>query len=156
MAATATKFYPHYQAMVADRELFRKKIDHHAVEPWEGNHIPLKNDLVQLIKTWPRFAKSAMMAATASTECPIFMEEQEVKETVEKFAEQEEMDESSQVLRDVIGCSSDGWVPCEEYEEAVAQVAAMKEQALALVADDEFELKMGEKHWAFDDFDEDE
>jgi hypothetical protein len=148
IVATAAKCKLHYKALEQDGGLFRKKIHSHAAEPWEGNSIPLKADLVQLITEWSTFAGSGVA-------CPIECSARAAHDIMEKASRQEDVDAKMEIFRDVVGINTDGWVPCERYHDSVAEGAAMKAMALS-VADDELERDAILKHWLLDDFDEDE
>lgn len=157
VGATATILDSHYKAMAHDRGLFRKKLYQHAVEPWEGNSIPLKADLVMLAKDWATLTTSSGSETDhqqAASSCPISFEEQDAEETIDKMIEQEDIDKKMEILRDVIEISSDGWISFEKYDDAVAEANHMKVQALSY-AESDLERRMTEQHWPFDDFDED-
>ncbi|EGP88766.1 uncharacterized protein MYCGRDRAFT_38168 [Zymoseptoria tritici IPO323] len=147
VAATASKLNMHWKAMTQARGLLRRKIYEHAAEPWEGNSIPLKAALVQLMSDWPALGDP-------NVACPIDYSEAEVHDIMQNASAQEEMDRQMAILRDVIGVTSDGWMPCESYGDAVDRAAEMKQSALR-DADDEVEREMIRAHWPFDDFDED-
>lgn len=152
IGATAVKFNIHYKAMAADRGLFRKKIYQHAAAPWEGNSIPLKAALVQAVRSWSEITKQR---SDSCQKCQISFSEAEEEDIMNKMVEQEHMDSNMNILRDILGIGSDGWVSYERYEDAVAEAAAMKEQAMNC-AEDAHERAMTDKHWPFQDFDEDE
>lgn len=152
VGATATKLDAHYKAMAQDKALFRKKIYQNASAPWEGNSIPLKADMILLARNWPLLARSK---ENMPTQCPISFDEQEAEDTITKILEQENIDRQMGILRDAIGIGSDGWVPHDRYDDAVAQATAVKEDALR-DADDEAERGMILRHWPFEDHDEDE
>jgi hypothetical protein len=48
VGATAKNNELHFQALMHRAGLFRRKILQHAGEPWEGNNVPLKADLVRV------------------------------------------------------------------------------------------------------------
>lgn len=155
MAATAARHETHHKAMAYDPCLVRKKVFHHVLEPWEGNSVPLRTDIIEIAKQWPKIASEAGQDSDVPTDCPISFSEEDIKDTVGKALEQDDMDSTMKHLRDVLGCSSDGWVPHERYEKAMAAAVDMKEQALRIVKDDPLECEMTRKHWPLDDFDED-
>ncbi|KAH9834716.1 26S protease regulatory subunit 4 [Teratosphaeria destructans] len=154
IGATIAKLQPHYWAMTYDRGLFRKKLYQHAVEPWEGNSIPLKAHLMMLAADWSRLTGAQSQGDGDAPPCPLSIPEQEVGGTVDKMVEQEKIDRNMEILRDAIGISTDGWVSFERYDGAVAAADEMKAQALGF-AESDFERDMIERHWPFDDFDED-
>ncbi|USW56979.1 Putative protein kinase domain, aminoglycoside phosphotransferase [Septoria linicola] len=150
VGATAAKHGRHYDAMALDNGLLRKKMYRHAAEPWEGNSIPLKADIVQLGNSW-----SEMASDDSRSKCPIQIDQSTSEDTMETMMEQEDIDSRMEILRDMLGVSQDGWVSNERYDVAVIKAAAMKEEALGYAHDD-LEREMTARHWPFDDFDEEE
>jgi len=59
-------------------------------------------------------------------------------------------------INDLLGIGSDGWTPNERFENVKAKAAEIKEQALASADDDPWLKKMSDRHWPFDDFDEED
>jgi hypothetical protein len=155
VGATATKLKVHFQAMMHEKGLFRKKIYQHAAEPWEGNSIPLKADIVQVVQGWSDIIKGENLGDQDVPSCPLSLDEREADDVMAKMSEQETIDGRIEILQEAIGISSDGWVPHERYGGAVQQAQAMKAQALGY-AEDDHEREMTRQHWPFDDFDEDE
>ncbi|KAI7266089.1 hypothetical protein KC345_g8285 [Hortaea werneckii] len=154
VGATITKLNAHYQAMINDRSVFWKKLYQHAVAPWEGNSIPLKADLVMLSRNWSELANGGIEGEPKLASCPISFHQQDANETMDKMLEQEDIDKKMGILRDALGMSTDGWVSFERYDDAVAAAKDMRAEALSY-AENEWEREMTEKHWPFDDFDED-
>lgn len=136
--------------------LFVRKLYEHSGEPWEGNSIPLKADLIRLTQRWSDVVeRSELLFATTSPPCPISFSEEEV-EAYPKFEElQEEADAELDNLRGSIGINIDGWTPVERYEDAMAQAAYIKEKAIEY-AESDFEREMTKAHWPLDDHDENE
>jgi hypothetical protein len=54
-----------------------------------------------------------------------------------------------------MGISADGWVPLSEYGAAVQKHAGLREEMLRDTSSEE-ESQLIEKHWPWDDHDEDE
>lgn len=46
--ATAKRNPVHYNALVYDPDMLRRKLYHHASDPWKGDNVTLKADLIQL------------------------------------------------------------------------------------------------------------
>ncbi|CAK4033419.1 Hypothetical predicted protein [Lecanosticta acicola] len=156
VAATAKKNKPHFNALMYPGGLFRRKIFQHAGEPWEGNSITLKAELIKLTQSWRDIADHAYGSDGPVPPCPLSFDEHEVEKTVEALVRQEEADQGLEFMRNFVGMSTDGWVPNEEYEEAVAKEAEIKKEALACYEDDDPEREMAIEHWPFDDHDENE
>ncbi|KAJ5180141.1 hypothetical protein N7492_003351 [Penicillium capsulatum] len=68
---------------------------------------------------------------------------------------QEEVDLHLKRIRGVIGISVDGWTTPDAYDSACSCARQMKVDGLASL-DTEYERKMTDRHWPFDDHDEDE
>lgn len=155
VGATITKLNSHYKALSHDKGLLRKKLYQHAVEPWEGNSIPLKADLVQLVRGWSELTSTGLDSdQRVAGPCPISFEERNAEATMDKMLEQQDIDKKMEILREIIGISIDGWVSFERYDGAVAEANDMKAKALSY-AESDLERSMTEHHWPFDDFDED-
>lgn len=135
--------------------LFRRKIFEHAGEPWEGNNIPLKADLIRLMQHWSELGSHTNESDKRPRPCPISFEECEIDETLEAAMKQEQADNELEILRNAICTNTDGWVSYDGYEQAVAQVAEMKDMAIGY-AENDFEREMTVRHWPFDDHDEKE
>ncbi|KAK4544251.1 hypothetical protein LTR36_004461 [Oleoguttula mirabilis] len=154
LAATATMNKSHLHACMYESGLFRRKIFDHAGEPWEGNNIPLKADLVRLAQHWPQLVNPDVSAERRPV-CPIAFTEEEIKECLSIAEQQDAADTTLENLRGFIGISTDGWVSNDRYDHAVAQAALMKERVMEY-AENDFEREMTEAHWPFDDHDEKE
>jgi hypothetical protein len=61
---------------------------------------------------------------------------------------QEQADSQMDILRDVIGVGSDGWVAHKRYADALARASEMEEQAIAY-AEDENERGFSVRQWPF-------
>lgn len=151
---TCTKLSSHYDALAHDKGLVRKRLYCLAVEPWEGNSIPLKANLALVAKCWSEFMRTARESDYKAAPCPISFQEKDAEETVRKSLEQEKMDKTMRMLRDGIGISTNGWVSFEKYDYAVAAANEVKAMALGF-AESDHEREMIVQHWPFADFDED-
>lgn len=153
VGATAKHNDRHFKALMHPAGLFRRKIFQHAGEPWEGNNVPLKADLVRVMQQWDSLDSGTDSLDENSARCPIAIDAPEADAVLDAAMKQEEADSQMDILRNVIGIGSDGWVAHEGYHDAVARAAKMKEQAIAY-ADDENERELTIRHWPFDDHDE--
>ncbi|KXT06882.1 hypothetical protein AC578_7275 [Pseudocercospora eumusae] len=131
VGATITTLNSHYNAPSHDKALLRKKLYQHTAEPWEGNSIPLKTDLVQL----PYLVRFLSREATMD----------------KMLEQQQDIDQKMEILREILGVSTDGWVSFERYD---GEANEMKAKALRY-ADSGLGREMTEHNWPFDDFDED-
>lgn len=54
---TTTRSPVHQVTLMSEMSLLRRKIFHHASDPWEGDNITLHADLVQLQQNWSKVSK---------------------------------------------------------------------------------------------------
>lgn len=148
VGATKKMNGPHFQALTQSLGLLRRKLFRHASQPWEGNNIQLRADLIRATMNWSELVQD-------STSCPITFRDEEVEECFKNEAFQEEADKQLSGLRDALGISIDGWTSNERYDSAVVLAAYMKAKAIEH-ADDDWEHDMTRAHWPFDDHDEKE
>ena len=135
--------------------LFRRKISQHAGEPWEGNNVPLKAELVRVTQEWRSLESTAQSIAGSHSKCPcpVTFDDSEAGAAIDAAMKQEEANAQMEILRIFVGISVGGWVRHEGYDDAVVQAAEMKEQAIAY-AENEAERDLTVRHWPFDDHDE--
>ena len=140
---------PAHGELLTDRlSILRRKLFRHASEPWEGDNISLKADLVELTRQWPRLAPS-----TTGIKCPIGFSEKEADQTLSLARAMEAADSQFQDCLELVGVGSEGWVPTEQYADARRRERQLKEDTL-LEAESEEERRQIRDHWIFDDFDE--
>lgn len=154
--AATEKFNPiHYNALAYDFSVLRRKLFEHASVPWEGDNITFKADLIKLSQSWSGIITSSSNDAKQPPSCPIQFSTDEIKQSLHMHVEQLDSDEKLQACKDAIGMGSEGWVPIEEYENALQRTRLVKAGMLE-AAEEEEDRRMIEKHWMFDDFDEGE
>lgn len=148
--AATEKFNPiHSNALAYDFSVLRRKLFEHASVPWEGDNITFKADLIKLSQNW------SGIITTTTTSCPIQFSTDEIKQSLHMHSEQLDSDQKLQACKSAIGMGSEGWVPIEEYENALQRTRLVKAGILE-AAEEEEDRRMIEKHWMFDDFDEGE
>lgn len=135
----------HFRAMDQSTNMLTRRIFSHAGEPWEGNNIPLQADLVLMTKLWHEYSTGPCPMSFSSAEAASIMHQQSM---------QEEVDLQLKRIRNAIGIGVDGWTPKEDYEAACSRARQMKVDGLASL-DTEYEREMTDRHWPFDDHDED-
>ncbi|KAF7125332.1 hypothetical protein CNMCM5793_001510 [Aspergillus hiratsukae] len=81
--------------------------------------------------------------------------EGDIDERLQLEEEQRDADDHMEKYRNVLGMTSDGWVPTERYSEAKRMSEKFKTDAILLVESEEDAAQI-QRHWLFDDFDEDE
>ncbi|RMD44046.1 hypothetical protein DV735_g1155, partial [Chaetothyriales sp. CBS 134920] len=159
--ATAELNLTHYNALAHDFSILRRKLYHHASDPWEGDNVTLKADLIQLTQNWAKIASSPSCGSSGSMDadnappCPITFSEPEVKQCLQLYSAQVEADEQFTECRDAIGVGPEGWVPPDQYEDAKQREDKLKADALGSAESEDERAKLIE-HWIFDDFNEEE
>lgn len=141
----------HSEALTYNRSILRRKIYRHASDPWEGENVTLKADLVDFTQCWQELTGN-----DSEVPCPIAFLDEEAAEIVRLNAEQIEGDEQYEACTDVVGCGSEGWVPVDLYDEAKKKEAKLKTACLESAGSDELERARLIEHWIFDDFHESE
>lgn len=148
-AATAKFNEEHFDACTDERIIQRQKLYQHAGEPWEGDNVTLRADLVRAMRNLKRFV------AGRNSDCPLDYSLEEVDECFRLESEQQLSDEDLKKFRQCLGVSIDGWVPKENYTTAKYQSEQFKAGAIALAESEEVATQI-RRHWLFDDFEEDE
>ncbi|PGG99342.1 hypothetical protein AJ80_09380 [Polytolypa hystricis UAMH7299] len=132
--------------------LLKRKIFTNAGNPWEG-------DNAQLIAGTDDTAAAAEGSSSNNDippPCLISFDSSETQDALRIVKEHEEIDGQLSFIRNAIGVSSEGWTSNEMFEDAVARSRAWRELAVETAKDDDDDRGMTERHWPFDDFDEDE
>lgn len=158
-----TRFNPkHIDAYLIKGLAFKRKIFEHASAPWEGDNITLKADLILAAQNWKGLTATKETKEEMSEDdiidgaaCPISFDKEEADECLRLDLLLKEVDSDMTGVRENLGIGSDGWVPNEGYEGAVARNGYIRRQVIDQVEDDEAR-EMGLRHYPFDDHDEDE
>jgi hypothetical protein len=87
--------------------------------------------------------------------CPIEFDRAEAKACLKTDLELMDIDAQIADLRGRFGIGSDGWIPAEEFDEAVAKNNQVLKNLLNLAEDDR-DLDLTLRHYPFVDHDEDE
>jgi hypothetical protein len=144
----------HWRALEEETDLLRRRIFDHAGEPWEGLNTALQYDLVQVSQSWKKIA-SLNHDGTVPT-CPVAFTQKEAERIDALDDSHRDADGDVEQINELLGIASDGWTPNERFESAKSESAKIRELALASVDDDPWLREMSERHWPFDDYDEDE
>lgn len=148
------RFNPTYfEALDRRTDLLTRKLFSHAGEPWEGNNIPLRTDLIYITQIWQELLEENGYDKEDMPLSPISFTEPEAQNTINILLQQEETDAQLENIQNTIGINADGWTSNEEYEDAVERAKLVKKQGLESL-DTQEEKEMTSKHWPFDDFDE--
>jgi hypothetical protein len=126
----------------------RRRLFFHASDPWEGETLELKVALIAATENWDTLTGGGLP-------CPIAFDAEDVRKTKKLDKEQRGVDETLEACQNMIPFAPDGWVPVEDYEEAVRCCKQLKTDALA-AAESEEERAQIAAHWPFDDMDEEE
>lgn len=150
---------PHWRVLEDPIDLLRRRIYNHAGEPWEGLNTSLQHDLVQVSQNWEKIAPpnpGSTAAPAPPPACPISFAHEEVQRIDALVVLHREADEDIERINGLLGVGSDGWTSNEQFEYAKHTAAAFREQGLASADDEPWMREMSERHWPYDDFDEDE
>lgn len=140
----------HWRAIEQRTTLLKRKVFTHAGDPWEGNNVPLKADLIRVTQHWPDIVAEGNDGTSV---CLISFSDQEVRDALHIQELQEETNTQLEMVREAIGINADGWTSHERYEGAIAQAAEFKEMGTEDMT--EYEKDMSRLHWPFDDHEED-
>ncbi|KAJ7641305.1 hypothetical protein FB45DRAFT_976157 [Roridomyces roridus] len=132
---------------------FRRRVFIRARASWHGDTIELLRDLVLMVRQyWSQGA-----------ECPVTFTEAEELAANERYGELAACVEQERVLRNLVGCGEDTWVPANRYEEAKALSEELKQNLIEfLVESEESDEAIAttraaiKELWIFDNIDEDE
>lgn len=133
--------------------MLRKRLFVHTSNPWEGDNVTLKADLIEVANNWSHIVGTALSETAKS--CPISYSQNEVAECSQIYKKMQEVEEQFGAAKECLGVGSEGWVPNERFHISKAMAANMKDDALRF-AESNFERDMLQRHWPFDDQDEDE
>lgn len=139
----------HYDALTQEFSALRRRLFHHASDPWEGDNTTLKADLVTLFTKWTE------VTGDARALCPISFTDDESMECLQLERAQSEADEQYQACQEAIGVGHEGWVPVAHYDEAKACERKLRADALDAAETEEERIRIRE-NWIFDDFSEED
>ncbi|KAL4896711.1 kinase-like protein [Aspergillus ambiguus] len=139
----------HYHALTYEFSTLRRRLFQHSGDPWEGDNVTLKADLVALSRFWKE------LNPDAKTPCPVSFPDNEVAECLRLEHAQLEADEQFQACKEAIGVGNEGWVPIAHYDDAKERERKLKADALD-AAETEEERQALLNNWLFDDFSEEE
>ena len=146
LMSTAAHNEVHQAALVDPLGVLRRRLFRHAGHPWEGETIALKVALIEATMGWEKLTERG-------APCPVVFDAEDIRETMKLDTELRDMDEIMETGWNIVGCASEGWVPNDHYEKAMARSKELKEQALAQTMSAKERTEV-EAHWPFDDMDE--
>ena len=112
----------------------------------------MRADLIQAMQRWPELTTTENGYVP---HCPLSYSDAEVEKCLKFDAEQREADEDMEKSRSCLEVTVEGWVPAERYDHAKELSEKFKTEAIEL-AESDFVRTQIQKHWPFDDHDEDE
>ncbi|EJF63622.1 protein kinase subdomain-containing protein PKL/CAK/Fmp29 [Dichomitus squalens LYAD-421 SS1] len=136
----------HYTALLDPMGNLRRRLFCHASDPWEGETLALKVDLIEATETWETLTGGG-------APCPVVFDADDVRKTMQLDEAQRGADETLEACRNIIRFGTEGWVSTERYEEAMARSKQLKEAVLAVARSVEERTEMA-AHWPLDDMDE--
>ncbi|EPQ52401.1 hypothetical protein GLOTRDRAFT_47759 [Gloeophyllum trabeum ATCC 11539] len=136
----------HYAALTDPVGMLRRRLFSYASDPWEGETLGLKVALTEATENWETLSGGG-------APCPVVFDAEDVRQTMKLDEVQREADETLEGIRYLVGFGPEGWVPAEHYVKTVERTREMKKDALAS-AETDAERDEIEKHWLFDDMDE--
>ncbi|PSR75399.1 hypothetical protein PHLCEN_2v9157 [Hermanssonia centrifuga] len=136
----------HYAAFTDPMYALRDRLFQYAGSTWEGETFELKLALIQATERWKALTGGGVP-------CPVEFDAEDVRETRKLNEVQARADRFFEMWQNMVGLGEEGWVPTEDYEDAVAFFKKSKEEGLAdcKSAEERAEI-MG--HWPWDDMDE--
>ncbi|KAJ7221939.1 kinase-like domain-containing protein [Mycena rebaudengoi] len=137
---------PHYDALTDPMCVLRSRLFHHANNPWEGETLELKVALIRATERWETLTGGG-------APCPVVFDAEDVRATTELNEVQRKADKAFAVWQDILDLGPEGWVPTQDYKEAVALCKRMKEEALTEATSEEERAEIM-AHWPWDDMDE--
>ncbi|KAJ7485197.1 protein kinase subdomain-containing protein PKL/CAK/Fmp29 [Mycena galericulata] len=136
----------HYAALTDPVGMLRRRLFHHASDPWEGETLALKVALIEATENWETLTGGG-------APCPVVFDAEDVRETMKLDEVQREADETLEACRNIIGFGPEGWVPTKHYEEAMIRSKQLKADTLAAAMSAEERAEIA-AHWPLDDTDE--
>jgi hypothetical protein len=144
---------PHWHALEQETGLLKRRIFHDAGSPWEGLNTPLQMDTLRVSQNWSKIASANEGGAVPA--CPITIGEQEAQRLATLDESLREVDSEMERITRFLGIASDGWTSNESFESAMERARLIREEGLDAVSDKPWLREMSERHWPFDDCDED-
>ncbi|KXG47261.1 Aminoglycoside phosphotransferase [Penicillium griseofulvum] len=146
---TAETNIEHYEALTHYFSTLRRRLFDHARDPWEGDNVTSKADLITLSRKWKDITCDSRVS------CPITFSDDELTECLRLEKTQSEADEQLQACQEVIGVGPEGWVPLADYDEAKRREKNLKRDALDAAETPEEKTRI-QDNWIFDDFSEED
>jgi hypothetical protein len=144
---------PHWQALEQETRLLKRRIFNDAGSLWEGLNTSLEMDIVRVSQDWSKIAPNQLDIETPA--CPMSLTDDEIQKRGLLDASLREVDYEMERINNILGVACDGWTRNEYFPNAKERARSIKEKGLAAVNDDPWLKEMTERHWPFDDYNED-
>jgi hypothetical protein len=95
----------HYAALTDPVSMLRRRLFHHASDPWEGETHALKIALIEGTENWETLMRGG-------APCPVVFDAEDVRETM-KRDNYHKLKVQREACRNMIGFGPEGWVPTE-------------------------------------------
>jgi hypothetical protein len=144
----------HWRALHGETSHLKRRIFNNASNPWEGLNTLLQVDIDNVVRNWPTIACPNSDGTVPP--CPVAFDEEGAKKRAAIIDSLGDADADMEVIREWMGITLDGWTPHELYESAKENALIAREKGISGVEEDAWLKEMSERHWPFDDQDEDE
>ncbi|KAH0003418.1 hypothetical protein KCU78_g13910, partial [Aureobasidium melanogenum] len=128
----------HFDAISKPHLVMVSRLFDIAGQPWEGNNVSLKAEIIKTLQHWPDLACTVPYTTKERSDCLAIDEKQQ------------EADAQMQVLRECFNINIDGWVPSDLYDLATSRADDVKEQMMR-AADTDEERREIQDNWPFQD-----
>jgi len=115
---------PHFRAMGKHNLVLRNSLYDAACRLWEGDNTSLQEEMIYTLEQWDEITSEDGKRKGR----PVQYEPDEIKECLERYAKQKEVDDQMKQMRDFIGINIEGWVPIESFEEARERAEHIKNE----------------------------
>ena len=113
----------HYAASADPMYMLRSCLFQHAGSPWEDETFELKLALIQATERWKALTGGGVP-------CPVEFDAEDIRKMRKLNEVQARADRFFEMRQNMVGLGEEGWVPTEDYEDAMAFFEGRKEEAL--------------------------
>ncbi|KAJ7623719.1 protein kinase subdomain-containing protein PKL/CAK/Fmp29 [Roridomyces roridus] len=137
----------HHAALSDPQRQLRRSLFKESYRPWDGETFRLRRWLVQATQEWDA------LVGSGARSCPVTLDPGYITETSRLRKEEAGADFHIRFCHGAVGCTLDGWVPTEAYEDALKESKRVQMKLLSLLEDAEEQTNFL-THWLFNDMDE--
>jgi hypothetical protein len=143
----------HWQALVQDSSLLKRRLYTDAGNPWEGINTRLQMDLVLVMQNWAKLATPNPDGS--EPQAPYDVDDEEIERITKLSESLDEDNDGMEMVKQVVGIDTDGWTPDERFEESRTRAGLLKEGLLADM-EDLWLRQRTEEHWPFENHEEED